>query len=83
VFFGQNCLKTIPLESQAIGAKRGPFLVFPTVRSYSKIIYLHVHQILDTHSLPFAIFKAKEKVFFPCIRWGLQCFRGQKNHFFK
>jgi hypothetical protein len=46
--------QTAPLESNANYAKLEPSLVLLIVRSCSYLVHSDVHQILQTHSLPFA-----------------------------
>ena len=65
--WAQNCFKAIPLECNADYAILGPFLVFLSVTSCSQYVYLHVCQILNTHSLAFIRWnysKLEKKLFF-------------------
>jgi hypothetical protein len=52
--FHQNYLKTAPIQSKIDYAKFESPIVHLTVRSCTQLLCLHVHQILHTHSSPFA-----------------------------
>jgi hypothetical protein len=68
----ENCLKTTPIESKVDFVKLGHSRVLPIIKSYTKLICLHVHQILD-HQI-FTVHKnimcKVEKIKFPHMPKG-------------
>ena len=79
----QNCFKTTPFWKQGC-AKLGPFLALPIVKFCSQLVFLHVHQILHTHSLPFArpwYSKLKKKVFFYMLKMYINLLGARKTIF--
>jgi hypothetical protein len=81
----QSCLKTALLESKVDCVKLGPFLVFPTIRSCSWLVFLHVHQILHTHLYHLQDCKVqfcKKKFFSPVLKAYSNVLRALKSIFF-